>query len=108
MLSGAERFASSARERQLAVNEGAMKKSLNKAEVVNPVDADEILPEYDFSRTSPNKYASRYTKGSAVVVLEPDVAAAFPSPGEANEALRALAGIIQKHRSRRPASHRSS
>ena len=85
-----------------------MKKSLNKAEVVSQVDTDEILPEYDFSRASPKKYASRYTKGSAVVVLEPDVAAAFPSSGEANEALRALAGIIQKHRSRRPAQHRSS
>ena len=108
MLSGAERFASSARDQQPAVNEGTMKKSLNEAEVVNQVDADEILPEYDFSRASPNKYASRYTKGSAVVVLEPDVAAAFPNSGEANEALRALAGIIQKHRSRRPASHHRS
>jgi hypothetical protein len=64
-------------------------------------DADEILPEYDFSRSSPNKYASRYAAGSAVVVLEPDVAAAFRTSGEANEALRALAGIIQKHRFRR-------
>src|ERR1017187_1680545 len=73
ILSGAERCASSARDRQPAVNEGTMKKSLNKAEVVNQVDADEILPEYDFSRASPNKFASRYTKGSAVVVLEPDV-----------------------------------
>ena|ERR1017187_2079787 len=108
MLSGAARFASSARGRQPAVNEGTMKKSLNKSEVVNQVDADEILPEYDFSRASRNKYASRYAAGSAVVVLEPDVAAAFPSSGEANEALRALAGIIQKHRSRRPASHRRS
>jgi hypothetical protein len=41
------------------------------------------------------------------VALEPDVAAAFPSPGEADEALRALAGIIQKHRAHRPASRRS-
>jgi len=70
------------------------------------VDADEILPEYDFSRASRNKYASRYAAGSAVVVLEPDVAAAFPSSGEANAALRALAGIIQKHGSRRPLPHR--
>ena len=69
-------------------------------------DAGEILPEYDFSRASPNKYASRYAAGSAVVVLEPDVAAAFPSSKEANEALRALAGIILKHRSRRPALRR--
>jgi hypothetical protein len=84
-----------------------MKRSSTKGKATEQVGADEILPEYDFSRASPNKYASRYAAGSAVVVLEPDVAAAFPSAREANEALRALAGIIQKHRSRRPASRRS-
>ena len=84
-----------------------MKKSLSKAVPAERVDAGEILPEYDFKRSSPNKFASRYASGSAVVVLEPDVAAAFPSSGEANEALRALAGIIQKHRQRRPVSRRS-
>lgn len=88
------------------VSEESMKRSPTKRRVTDRADIDEILPEYDFSRASPNKYASRYAVGSAVVVLEPDVAAAFPSSGEANEALRALAGIIQKHRSRRPASHR--
>ena len=83
-----------------------MKKSLSKGVPAVRVDPDEILPEYDFSRSSRNKYASRYAAGSAVVVLEPDVAAAFPNSGEANEALRALAGIIQKHRRRRPVSRR--
>ena len=83
-----------------------MKKSLGKGVLADRVDADEILPEYDFKRGSPNKFASRYAAGSAVVVLEPDVAAAFPSSEEANEALRALAGIIQKYR-RRPASRSS-
>jgi hypothetical protein len=72
----------------------------------NPVDADEILPEYDFRRGKLNQYASRYSAGSAVVVLDPDVAAAFPTAGAANEALRALAGIIKKHRSRPAASRR--
>ena len=72
-----------------------------KRKATSQADADEILPEYDFSRSAPNKYASRYAAGSAVVVLDPDVAAAFPSSGEANEALRALAGIILKRRSRR-------
>jgi len=67
------------------------------------VAADEILPEYDFSRATPNKFASRYTAGSAVVVLDPDVAAAFPNSAEANDALRALAGLIRKHGPRRPA-----
>lgn len=88
------------------MNEETMKRSPSKRKAAGQPDADEILPEYDFSRASPNKYASRYAAGSAVVVLEPDVAAAFPSSVEANEALRALAGIILKHRSRRTASRR--
>jgi hypothetical protein len=73
-----------------------MKAATNKRRTTKQAAADEILPEYDFSRAARNKYASRYAAGSAVVVLEPDVAAAFPTSGEANEALRALAGIIQK------------
>ena len=73
-----------------------MKKKARKTES-NRLAKDEILPEYDFSRARPNKYAKRYAAGSAVVVLEPDVAAVFPDAGEVNEALRALAGIIHKH-----------
>ena len=73
-----------------------MKRKAQKTEAV-PVPKDEILPEYDFSDSRPNKYAARYTTGSTVVVLEPDVAAVFPNAGEVNEALRALAGIIHKH-----------
>jgi hypothetical protein len=83
-----------------------MKKPSSKGVTADRIDADEILPQYDFKRAKPNKFASRYAAGSTVIVLEPDVAAAFPSSGEANEALRALAGIIQKHR-RRPVSRRS-
>jgi hypothetical protein len=75
-----------------------MKKTRAKSDVGKQVPADEILPEYDFRRSQRNPYASRYAVGSSVVVLEPDVAAAFPTAGEANEALRALAAIIQKHR----------
>jgi hypothetical protein len=65
--------------------------------------SDEILPEYDFSRARPNKYAARYAKGSIVVTLDPDVAAVFRGAREANDALRALAGVIRRHRGRRPA-----
>ncbi|MGA2773903.1 MAG: hypothetical protein ABSG26_24160 [Bryobacteraceae bacterium] len=99
-------FESSARGVPHGVNEETMKRSPIKRKATGRTDADEVLPEYDFSAASPNKYASRYAAGSAVVVLEPDVAAAFPSSREANEALRALAGIILKHRSRRSALHR--
>lgn len=89
------------RGRPLVARGKTMKKRSTR---IDPVDHAEILPEYDFSRASPNKYASRYAAGSAVVVLEPDVAAAFPTAREANEALRALAGIIRKHR----AAHKTS
>jgi hypothetical protein len=85
-----------------------MNKAKRKGREAGRADVDEILPEYDFSHARPNKYASRYAAGSIVVVLEPDVAAAFPSAGQANEALRALAGIIQKHRPRRTSSSRNS
>lgn len=82
-------------------------KKTNKAKRAERIADDEILPEYDFSRAARNKYASRYAEGSAVVVLEPDVAAAFPTSGEANQALRALAAIIQKHRPPRSAVRRA-
>ena len=84
------------------MNAGPMKKTHRKSRPAKRLAADEILPEYDFSRASRNKYASRYVHGSAVVVLDPDVAAAFPTSSAANEALRALAGIIRKHAPRSP------
>jgi hypothetical protein len=69
---------------------------------------DEILPEYDFSQARTNKYASRYAKGAIVITLDPDVAAVFPGARQANEALRALAGLIKRHRPRRSASGQSA
>lgn len=81
-----------------------MKKTSSSPRRTRRSGADDILPEYDFSRGVRNPYASRYAAGSAVVVLEPDVAAAFPSSREANEALRALAGLIRKHGARRPSA----
>lgn len=83
-----------------------MKRAKGKTD--DQANAGEILPEYDFSRASPNKYASRYAAGSAVVVLEPDLAAAFPTSREANEALRAHAAFIWKHRSRAPRPRQGS
>jgi hypothetical protein len=84
-----------------------MKKAPIKHRRVPQSDPDEILPEYDFSHSLPNKYASRYAAGSTVVVLDPDVAAAFPTSRAANEALRALAGIIAKSRRSRSGQERS-
>jgi len=72
------------------------------------VRTGEVLPEYDFSRARPNKYASRYAKGSIVITLDPDVAVVFPGAREANEALRMLGGLIQRHQRRRAASRQSA
>jgi hypothetical protein len=56
---------------------------------------DEIAPEYDFRGARPNPYAARYAAGATAVVLDPDVAAVFPSAQRVNEVLRAVAGILQ-------------
>jgi hypothetical protein len=71
-------------------------------------DADEMLPEYDLTGSKPNRYAPQHKAGSILITLDPDVAAVFPNSGEANKALRALAGIIQGHRPRRTSVRRSA
>jgi hypothetical protein len=55
----------------------------------------EMLDEYDFSGGVRGKYVGRFPKGSNVVVLEPDVAQVFTDSESVNQALRALAAIIQ-------------
>ena len=53
--------------------------------------------EYDFSKGVRNKYAKRFAAGSNVVVLEPDVASAYPTAKAVNAALRrTLAGTPAK------------
>jgi hypothetical protein len=51
----------------------------------------DMLPEYDFSKDVRDKYAKRYAKGTNVVVLDPDVAKAFPDAKLVNQSLRKLA-----------------
>jgi len=46
--------------------------------------------EYDFSGGVRGKYAKRYAQGTNVVLLEPDVADAFPTARAVNAALRKL------------------
>ncbi|MGH2373903.1 MAG: hypothetical protein ACRDIC_10625 [bacterium] len=49
---------------------------------------DEIRGEYDFSGGVRGKYAKRFSKGSNVVVLAPDVAEEFRTAKAVNDALR--------------------
>ena len=60
----------------------------------NQGDAD-MLPEYAFTGGVRGKYAGRFAKGSNVVVLDPDVARVFTDSESVNQALRALAGILE-------------
>lgn len=53
--------------------------------------SQELRDEYDFRGGVRGKHAARYAEGSNVVVLEPDVAQAFPDADSVNRALRVLA-----------------
>lgn len=63
-----------------------------------PVDRDEMRAEYDidYSKAVRGKYYARIRKeGSNVVLLDPDVAAAFPTSKAVNDVLRTLLGIMK-------------
>ncbi len=56
---------------------------------------DNLLPSYDFSKGMRGKYAKRYSKGSNVVVLDPDVAKIFANSKSVNGSLRNLAKSLE-------------
>jgi hypothetical protein len=58
----------------------------------------EMRPEYDFSGGVRGKYADRYRAGTNVVLLEPELANAFPDSKSVNDALRALVSIATRAR----------
>lgn len=54
---------------------------------------DDLRPEYDFSQMKGGvrgKYVERFREGTNLVLLDPDVAAAFPDAKAVNDALRLL------------------
>lgn len=65
-------------------------------------DHDELRPEYDLETLLKGgvrgKYVERYRQGTNVVVLEPDVALAFPDAASVNEALRLVIRLTQLQR----------
>jgi hypothetical protein len=59
---------------------------------------DELRPEYlreDFGKMVRGKYAQQYKAASNVVVLNPEVAKAFPNGDAVNEALLGLLEIAK-------------
>ncbi len=76
-----------------------------KKEVENEME-DELRPEYDFAQMQGGvrgKYADRFGKGTNLVLLDPDVAQAFPNDAAVNEALRLLIQVAQRQSPNTPA-----
>lgn len=80
---------------------------------------DELRPEYDLAALKGRvrgKYYARATAGTTLVLLEPDIADAFPNGSSVNEALRSylrlargkLAGKRLQPTARRSKSKRSA
>jgi hypothetical protein len=64
----------------------------------HPRSNGDVLPQYDFTSMKGGvrgKYYERYRKGTNVVLLEPDVAEAFPTEDAVNEALRGILGMTR-------------
>ncbi|HET8772085.1 MAG TPA: hypothetical protein VFM71_13965 [Gemmatimonadaceae bacterium] len=53
-----------------------------------PKEDEPMREHYDFSGGVRGKYAQRYAEGTNIVLLEPDVADAFPTADAVNAALR--------------------
>jgi hypothetical protein len=65
---------------------------------VKPEMTDELRPEYkrsDFGEIVRGKYASRIKAETNVVLLEPDIAEAFPNDEAVNKALRYLLEVAK-------------
>jgi hypothetical protein len=65
-------------------------------------EEDDLRPEYDFSKMKGGvrgKYVERYRQGTNLVLLDPDVADAFPDAKAVNDALRLL---LQEKQSPQP------
>ncbi|MBJ7899522.1 MAG: hypothetical protein GC158_06310 [Cyanobacteria bacterium RI_101] len=62
---------------------------------------DDLRPEYDFTKMQGGvrgKYVERYRAETNVVLLDPDVAQAFPTSSAVNEALRLLMQIAERQK----------
>jgi hypothetical protein len=76
--------------------------------------SDEMRSEYDFRKmkfVGRGIYAERYRSGTNLVLLDPDIRAAFPDDESVNEALRVIANAAKqqaKRATKRPANTRKS
>jgi hypothetical protein len=71
-----------------------MKKTLGRKK--KPVKQEALRSEYrfDYSKSKPNRFASKMSEGTVAVVLEPDVAAVFRSSEIVNALLRSIISAL--------------
>ena len=81
---------------------------MKRASKTVPDSADDLRPEYafDYSKAKKNPYAARLKGRTVAVVLEPDVAMAFPNSEAVNTQLRAVVAAIPRRSRKRPAPRR--
>ena len=65
------------------------------------VREEAAAPDYDLSRTPRPVASRRIGPATNLVLLDADVAAAFPDPASVNEALRALMRVAERQVRRR-------
>jgi hypothetical protein len=70
--------------------------------------SDQVKAHYDFdySKAKPNRFAARLAQEQVMVVLDPDMAAVFPTSEAVNEALRVLAAAAKNLSSEKPKRQR--
>lgn len=71
--------------------------------------ADDLRPEYDLKKLTGRvrgKYYKRATAGTNLVLIEPDIARAFPDSQAVNDALRVLVDVATA-KARLPNSNRN-
>jgi hypothetical protein len=78
----------------LALLREPKRRSMKKVD--SQVAEDDMRPEYDFTGAVRGKYYERFREGSNVVLLDPDVSAAFPNSASVNQALRTLMPVSRK------------
>lgn len=66
---------------------------------------DELRPEYDLHELLKDgvrgKYVARYRAGTNLVLLDPDIAKAFPDEAAVNEALRLVIRLAEVQRGKK-------
>jgi hypothetical protein len=75
------------------------KKSVSRK---GPPIQDDLNSEYrfDYAKSKPNRFASKLSKGTVTVVLDPDVAAVFKSSESVNELLRSVIAAMPQSKPR--------